>query len=447
MLTNISLRAYSIIVGFFIVGVITNKFSLESLGNFGMLLVYAHLLKTISLLGVNKGVLYFDEKKYDLKNHAIIKILILFTSLIVGISSALLFNSFVNFGLLFIVIVIELIYINIFTSFFLLFESKKKYGFVTYALEPSIFFCILLFASNESTKLEWISAISFGGTSLIVTVLYFMRSWKKKILWQSKGLFSAYIRLYRNAFTFLIIDIMQYVTTEIDKYFVFSLLNAKDLGVYLVIDKISRSSIILLNTIAPLAQKKISKIRNNIKLSESFFNDLRSLVVYASSLISFLILLFAVNILDLFNVSNVFCLLTIMLVARMIQYGSGFSAVLLQMSSLKNYEIFSNLIKTVWLVTGSYLFIGYLDLGLYGMVFTVLISIIATGLIQIKFINKIYKIQYFEGVIYIFVPLFIFISILKYQNGWMEVIANTIIIGLGAYLINKSLRIYRSIEV
>jgi O-antigen/teichoic acid export membrane protein len=447
MLTNITLRVYSIIIGFFIVGVITNKFSLESFGQFGMLLVYAHLIKNISLLGVNKGVLYFDENKYDLNSHAIIKILILITSIIIGISSALLFNSIVNYGVLFIVIVLELIYIQIVTSFFLVSESKKKYGFVNYAIEPSIFFCILLFSSYETTKLEWISAISFGGTSIIMTVLYFMESWKRKNLWHLKGVFSAYIELYRNAFTFLIIDIMQYVTTEIDKYYVFSLLSAKDLGIYLVIDKISRSSSIILNTIAPLVHKKFSKIRNNIQLSESVFNDLRSLVVYASSLISFLILLFSVNIVDLFNVSNVYYLLIVMLVARMIQYGSGFSAVLLQMSSLKHYDILSNLIKTIWLVVGSYLFIEYLDQGLYGMVYTVLLSIIATGLIQIKFINKIYKIHYFESIIYLYVPLFIFVSILKYQNGWMEVIANTVIIGLAAYLMNKSIRIYRSIEL
>jgi len=424
MISNILSRFYSIFIGYITIIFITRNYSFSEYGEYVIFLAYASILSVIGLLGVNKTII--SETKFKLTNNNKLLINVLLINVLVSFLIVSIFSlifSFDNYLKLLFLVIISVI-IQIFNSLFLLNNKNKIYSLLTYLVEQSTFL-FLLFTINYFLKDEFnlIDIALFSNCILLFTSLYLV-SYNKILKFKFEFIDrNSLIDFYKESAAFLGSNIVEIMVLSIDKILINTLLNSKSVGIYSTLDKISRLTVSIFNAISPLLMKKIAFHKQTLK-AVSIYVHYSSLVIAISLPISFSIYYFRAYVFSVFNdelISYELILLGL-LIARMIQYSSGFKAVMLQMSGMKNQDFYTKLLKLVLNVCLIYMFLSIFKLKLLGMVVALIISILIYSLVQVSIIKRHYKIKYFQNVFYFSFLLQVLIYMVASNIGYVSMI-------------------------
>lgn len=367
-----------------------------------MFIVYCSILTVFGVFGINKSVI--SETKFDIENNnlfivSILTINVFFTLLLVTLVS-FIFN--INFYLELLIVVTFMVINEIIKGLFLLHQKNKTYSFLTYIVEPSIFSLFLSYSIFFEKKIELIKIAIYSHTFLVALglILAFV---SKIISFQNNSTQKVLILdFYKNSITFFLINISQVVIESVDKILISTFLNDKFVGIYSTLDKISRLTTAMFNAMSPLLMKKITRFRESNVLLK-IYENYSSIAILISLPFSFSIYFFRDKILPLFNSSLIefqYILLGLLIV-KLIQYSSGFKAVMLQMTGLKKYDLFSKLIKLAANAMFIYICLGLLKFNLLGVVLALILSILLFTKVQVFFIKKKYSIKYLQPIFYI----------------------------------------------
>lgn len=424
MISNVLSRFYSILVGYITIIFITRNYPFSEYGDYIVFLAYVSILSIIGSLGVNKSIIAETKFKLDNNNKLIINILLInsiISFLVVSIFS--LVFSFDNYLKLLVLVILTLI-TQLFNSLFLLNNKNKIYSFLTYLLEQSSFLLLMVslkFFFKEEYNLIDIAIFSKCILLLVSTYLIL----HNKIV-KFKFEFVDRIRLYdfyKESISFLGSNIIEIVILEIDKILINTLLDSKSVGIYSTLDKISRLTTSIFNSISPLLMKKIALNKQTLKALRIYVKY-SSIVIVVSLPLSFSIYYFRAYIFNIFNnelIGYGYILLGL-LVARMIQYSSGFKAVMLQMSGMKNQDFYVKLLKLVLNICLIYTFLIIFELKLIGIVAALIISILIYSSLQVSIIRRHYKVKYFQTIFYISFLIQLLIFLTAYYIGNISMI-------------------------
>jgi O-antigen/teichoic acid export membrane protein len=402
MISNVLSRFYSIFIGYITIIFITRNYSFSEYGEYLILLSYTSILSVIALLGVDKAIV--SETKFKLLNNNkllinVLLINVLISFLIVSIFS--LIFSFDNYLKLLVLVIISVI-IQFFNSLFLLNNKNKIYSLLTYITEIS-FFLFFLFIINFFFKDEFnLIDIAIFSKCILLFISTYLVSYNKILKFQFEFIDrNSLTAFFKETSVFLGSNIIEIVILEVDKILINTFLNSKSVGVYSTLDKISRLSVSIFNAISPLLMKKIAFHKHTLK-ARNIYVHYSSIVIAVSLPISFSLYYFREYIFNVFNDELISYELIFLglLIARMIQYSSGYKTVMLQMSGLKNQDFYTKLLKLVLNGCLFYTFLSIFKLKLLGMVLTLIISILIYSIVQVSIIKRHYKIKYFQNIFY-----------------------------------------------
>jgi len=402
MVINIASRFYSILIGYLVVVFVNRYYSFEEYGEYIMFIVYCSILTVFGVFGVNKSVI--SETRFDLENNNLFKLKILALNVIFSLFFVTLICFIFNISYCAeLLIVVTFMVVNeIIKGLFLLHQSNKIFSFLTYIVEPSVFGLFLSYSIFFDKKIELIKMTIYSHTFLVVLGLvlaFYTRILSLKNYSSQKV---SILDFYKVSITFFLINISQVIIDSVDKILISKFLNNKFVGIYSTLDKISRLTTAMFNAMSPLLMKKIARFKeSNILLK--VYENYSSIAILISLPSSFSIYFFRNEILPLFNSSLIqyeFILLGLLIV-KLIQYSSGFKAVMLQMSGLKKYDLFSKLIKLITNTIFIYICIGLLKYDLLGVVLALLISMLLFTQAQVYFIKIKYEVTYLQPIFYI----------------------------------------------
>lgn len=424
MILNILSRFYSIFIGYITIIFITNNYSFSEYGEYIIFLSYASVVTVIGLFGVDKSII--AETKFKLTNNNKLLINILLINLFFSFSIVSIFSLIFSFDnyLKFLVVVIISVIVQFFNSLFLLNNKNKIYSLFSYSLEPSAFF-ILLFTINFFFKDDFnlIDIAIFSKCILLFTSIYFV-SYNKILKFKFEFIDrNILFDFYKESTSFTGINVIEIIVLEMDKILIDTLLNSRSVGIYSTLDKISRLTVSIFNAISPLIMKKIAVYKHTLK-ARNIYVHYSSIVIAISLPISFSLYYFREYVFNVFNdelISYELILLGL-LIARMIQYSSGFKAVMLQMSGMKNQDFYTKLLKLVLNGCLFYTFLKILKLKLLGMVLALVISILIYSLVQVSIIKRHYKIKYFQNNFYVLFLIQLLIYTLASFIGYFSMI-------------------------
>jgi len=417
MSLNIITRFYSIIIAYANVLLITNYYSFDQYGEYVMFIVYSTILSTISTLGVGKTII--SGKRFNFENNYSIKLIIVFIHAFIAISLASIVSLLSNFINIYMIIIVLVMTLNsIFKTYFLLHSFNKIYSLLSYAIEQTSFLILLILMINSSYDLDLIEIGLLSHSFLFFCAIFLIIKFKLLKVVYIKLRYNELYDFYKESLSFLTIDSIQIISQFIDKILIAKFLTNTDVGIYSALEKLSRLSISIFNSMSPLMMKKIVDCNNNKKL-EKTYEYFSTVVIIISLPVTFSLIYFGKYVLSLFDSSllgffNIFILL---LLARLIQYSTGFKAVVLQMRGLQKYDIYSNIIKLVLFSLLIPVFVYYYNYGLYGIVITLMISIIISSLIQVLSIKKKYQVKYIQKYFYFFFLLQFIIYFLSIKIG------------------------------
>lgn len=412
-------RFYSILIGYLTIICINKLYSFNEYGEYVMFMVYSSIFSIIGVFGVSKSII--SEIELDIESNNSFKLLILVTNSLFSIAAISVFYFFYSFDNFFeLIFLVPIMVINeIYRTLFLLHQKNKIYSFLAYVIEPTCFLLILLGQTYLGDRSNLIEIALYSNLALFIIATILMLNFKIIVFTFMRIEKGLVLKFYKKSITFFLINIVQVITESIDKLLISKFLTNTEVGIYSTLDKISRLTTSMFNAMSPIIMKKVSKYKKSSKLL-SVYEYYSTLVIIFSIPASFLTYYFREDILVLFNkelLDYQWVLLGLLLV-KLIQYSSGFKAVMLQMTGMGEYDLYSKIIKLLLNLSLISFFIYFLSLGLNGIVYALFISIILFSSAQVIFIRRAYKIKYFQNYFYyiIICQLAIYFLVTRFEN-------------------------------
>jgi len=420
MFINIVGRLFSILTGYFTIFLITNNYSFSIYGEYTMFIVYSSLAVTLGVFGVNKSIIAHDEM--DFKSNTSLKLLMIIIHVAFSLVVCSVFLNFYDIDniLYFYLSVIMMVISEILKTFFLLHSHNKTYSIVSYSAQQVTFLLVLCMSLIYSLNLSLIEIVVISYFfSLNVAMFFVFKLRVFNFTFRVVDIPLLFV-FYRSSISFVALNFIQILSESIDKILIEKFLSNADVGIFSVLDKISRLSVAAFNAMSPIMMRKTVLHKNK----ESLYSHYSSLVVAVCLPITFSLVFFYEPILSLFDKELLpyFNVFVVLLLVRLLQYSTGFKAVLLQMGGLKNYDIISNVIKASVYITLMIILVSYFGFGLYGVVISLFISILMSSLSQVYFINKKYKVKYFQKTFYYLFPAHLLIYFISLKLGFTSMI-------------------------